>query len=143
MTDVLLSQTENDGDIEIVDGLVTLTDDFRTAAYLSLFGGNELDDGRDNNPLTWWGNLTEIEPGRQYISETEFLLQSLPSIANNLLRLEDAANRDLKSFVENGSAESVEARVSIIELNTLKYDISINGNETVTFIENWKAASEL
>jgi len=143
MSDVLLFQTNDDGDITIEDGLVELTDDFRTAAYLSLFGGNEDDDGRDDNPLTWWANLNEIDPASKYVSETEFLLQSLPVTTSNLLRLEDAAIRDLSVFVDIGTVKELTVEVSLIDINKLKYVINLNGDETVTFIQNWKALAEL
>jgi len=143
MSDVLLFQTDDDGDINIVDGFVELTDDFRTAAYLSLFGGNENDDGKDDNPLTYWANLNETDPNKRYISETEFLLRSLPVTSSNLLRLEDAAKRDLKAFVDTGIVTKLTVDVSLIGINRLKYVINFEGDETVTFLVNWKAASEL
>lgn len=143
MSDVLLFQTNDDGDICIEGGLVELTDDFRTASYLSLFGGNEDDDGRDDNPLTWWANLNEIDPADKYVSETEYLLQSLPVTTSNLLRLEDAAKRDLKIFTDGGIVKDLAAEVLLVGLNKLKYVINFNGDETVTFTQNWKALAEL
>lgn len=143
MSDVLLFQTNNDGDINIENGFVELTDDFRTATYLSLFGGNENDDGRDNNPLTWWANLNEINPANRYVSETEHLLRSLPVTSNNLLRLEDAAKSDLKAFLDLGIVKELTIEIALIDVNKLKYVIQFNGDETVTFIENWKTMVEL
>ncbi len=139
MTDVLLFQTPDDGEITIVDGVVELTDDFRTAAYLSLFGGNEDDDGRDDNPLSWWGNLEETDPAKRYVSETQHLLDKLPPTSGNLLRLEDAATRDLKWFLDTGIALTVLVEASIPELNSVAFVVTINGDETVEFIEVWKA----
>jgi hypothetical protein len=49
MTDVLIEQSDDGGEVTIESGLVTLTDDFRSAAYLSLFGGNEDDNGLDSS----------------------------------------------------------------------------------------------
>lgn len=143
MSDVLLFQTNDDGDLNIVDGFVELTDDFRTASYLSLFGGNENDDGRDDNPETWWGNLNETDPANRYISETEFLLRSLPAITSNLLRLEDATRRDLAAFVDLGIVNELTVEVSLVGLNRLKYVIEFDGDQTVTFLENWKAMEDL
>jgi hypothetical protein len=50
--DVHLFQTVNDGDICVVGGLVEMSSGLDTAAYISLFGGNEQDDGtkRDSAP---------------------------------------------------------------------------------------------
>jgi phage gp46-like protein len=141
MTDVLLGQTNDDGEVCIEGGLVELTDDFRTAAYLSLFGGNEQDDGRDDNVHTYWGNLNETDTAKRYVSETQHLLDTLPPTTGNMLRLGDAAGRDLKWLDDIGAVTEILVAVSIPALNTVKFVISINGDETVEFIENWKAAA--
>ena len=44
--DVLLYHTPDGGEIEMVNGLVTMSGGLETMAYLCLFGGNEEDDGR-------------------------------------------------------------------------------------------------
>ena len=44
--DVLLFQTIDDGNVEVINGIITMSGGLDTAAYLSLFGGNEEDDGR-------------------------------------------------------------------------------------------------
>ena len=140
MSDVLLAQESDGGEICIQGGIVALTDSFETSAYLSLFGGNEDDDGRDDNQLTWWGNLEETEPARFYVSETQHLLDILPPTSGNLLRLQDAATRDLQWFIDVNAAIEVLVDVSIPRLNAIKFVITINGDETVEFIELWKAA---
>lgn len=140
MTDVLLYQTPDDGDINIVDGVVELTDDFRTSVYLSLFGGNEDDDGRDDSALSWWGNIGATEPAERYTSETQNLLNTLPPSTGNLLRLEDASRRDLKWMLDTGAVSELDVAVTMPELNNAQFVITLNGDETVEFIENWKAA---
>lgn len=141
MSDVLLEQINDDGEITIEGGLVELTDDFRTMAYLCLFGGNEDDDGRDDNRLTWWGNLGETEDTFKYVSETQHLLNVLPATTGNLLRLDDAAARDLQVFIDTGIAKTVTVETSIPAVNTVQFVIAIDGDETATFLENWKAAA--
>ena len=132
--DVLLCQTNDDGEIEVIDGIVTMTGTFSTAAYLSLFGGNEDDNGLSSSVKTWWGNLSENEPSRRYVSETQNLLQSIPATANNLLRIEDAVKRDLNWFLTENIASYVEAAVSI--------EVRAEGEEsTFEFTENWRATS--
>jgi len=138
--DVLLQQTVDDGEINVVDGIVEMTGDFRTAAYISLFGGNEDDDGRADNPLTWWGNLLETQPERKYVSETENLLRSMPLNSANLLRAEDAAKRDLNWFLELNIASELEVAATIPGLNKINLEITITalGEETTfNFTENW------
>lgn len=141
--DVLLFQTDDDGEINVENGIVEMSGGLETAAYLSLFGGNEDDDGRDNNALTWWGNLDEVDPVRQYRSETQHLLQSIPATSGNLRRIEDAASRDLAWFTERNVASSVTVEASIPGINRVKITVNIEavGEESsFEFVENWKVS---
>lgn len=113
MTDVLLRQTDDGGDITIEGGLLLLSDGLETAAYLSLYGGNEDDPAETDRSLEWWGNLLEAELERAYRSETQFLVQTLPLIPLNLRRIEQAAARDLKWMLDTGLAKSVETEATI------------------------------
>ena len=128
--DVLLFQTIDNGEIELTDGVVGMTSSFRTAVYLSLFGGSD-----------WWGNVDETTPARQYNATTQTLLEALPPASRNLLRIEEAAKADLAWFISEGAASSVEASASIPAVNQVKLVISIraDGQESdFEFIENWK-----
>jgi len=78
MSDVYLFQTNDDGEICIENGIVSLTGGLDTAAYLSLFGGNEQDDGSQNTSLNYWGNILENDKAFQYRSQTQYLLRSIP-----------------------------------------------------------------
>lgn len=142
--DILLSQTNDEGDINVEGGIVEMSGGLETAAYLSLFGGNEDDDGLSENGQTYWGNLDEIDPARQYRSETQFLLEGLPATTGNLGRLEDAAKRDLAWFVDKKVASSITVVASIPGLNKIKLIINIDalGEESsFEFVQNWKASS--
>lgn len=140
--DVLLQQTNDDGEITVVNGVTEMTGSFETAAYLSLFGGNEDDDGREGNPKTWWGNRGETDPARRMVSETQYLTKSIPATSANLRKIEDAAKRDLAWFVDTGIANTLEVVASIPALNWASIVVTIEalGEETeFTFTENWKA----
>lgn len=142
--DVLLFQTDNGGDIVVENGLVEMSGGLETSAYLSMFGGNEDDDGSDGSPYTYWGNLDENEESFQYRSETQNLLQSIPATSANLRRIEAAAGRDLAWFVTDKVASSVAAEASIPTLNRVKITVNIEANgveSSFTFVENWKAAT--
>lgn len=142
--DVKLYQTPDGGEIDVRDGLVDMSGGLETAAYLSLFGGNEGDDGRDENPHNWWGNLDEIDPARRYRSETQNILQALALSTGNLRRVEDAARRDLAWFTASNVASSVSVAASIPGLNRIKLtvDIEAYGEESrFEFVENWKASA--
>jgi phage gp46-like protein len=140
--DVLLFQTNDDGDITVVNGVVDMTGGFETAAYLSLFGGNDDDDGRPENSEKWWGNLSEIDPAFQYTSRTQNILKAIPSTSANLKRIEDAVKEDLQWFLDKGIASLIEVAVSIPALNRVRIDINISaeGEESsFSFTLNWKA----
>jgi phage gp46-like protein len=144
MTDVLLFQTPDNGEVEIEGGLVTLTPGLDTAAYLSLFGGNWKDDGSQNNRQTWWGNLGEQDPSRRYRSETQYLLGTIPATSRNLRRVEDAATRDLQWLLDEAIASSLTVSASLIGLNRVKIEIIIRaeGDESqFNYTENWRAST--
>lgn len=134
--DVKLFQTDDGGEVIIENGVVEMSGGLETAAYLSLFGGNE------DILLNWWGNIDEIDPDRQYRSETQNLLQSLPATTGNLIRIEDAAKRDLAWFITKKVASTVSVIVTIPGLNQIKIivDIEARGEHSnFEFVENWNA----
>lgn len=138
--DVILYQSNDDGEVEVVGGLITMDGGLQTSAYLSLFGGNEDDAGGSDESLSYWGNLDETETNKQYRSETQHLLQSIPVITSNLLKLKEAANRDLAWMIDDNIATEIEVTVTMPALNTVKISINIDADETIEFIENWKAS---
>lgn len=142
--DVLLFQTTNNGDIKVSGGIVEMSGGLETAAYLSLFGGNEDDDGREDSTAAWWANLNETGDSRRYRSETQNLLQSIPSIPANLRRIEDAARRDLAWFLTDNVASKITVTASMPGLNKIRIviDIEAVGEESqFDFVENWRAGS--
>lgn len=143
--DVLLFQTNDDGDVNIVNGVIDMTGGFETAAYMSLFGGNEDDDNRKDSSKAWWGNFNQVDPARREVSETQNLLRALPISSANLQRIEEAVNRDLQWFLDNNIASSIDVTVTLPALNTIGIEITIqaNGEEsTFKFTENWRAMAD-
>lgn len=140
--DVYLFQTTDGGNINVVNGVVKMNSGLESAVYMSLFGGNEDDDGRLDNRAEWWGNIDEPEQTRQQRSETQHLLQALVMSSFNLRRVEDAIRNDLAWMVTTGAATSVEAAASIIGLNKIKITVNVvadDREEQLVYIENWKA----
>ncbi len=126
MTDVLLRHFDDGGDLEFINGRATTSDGLETAAYLSLWGGNELDSGIEaDDPFEWWGNKSEQLPERQYRSQLQNLLTSLALIPANLRRIEDAAAADLTWFVETGPATFVQVVATIPKVNTVTIIVAI------------------
>lgn len=126
MTDVLLRQSNDGGEITVENGLVLMSEGLETAAYLSLFGGNQDDAGDGaSERLQWWGNLDEVEPARTYRSETQHLMQSLAAVPRNLKRFEQAAARDLAWLLASGIATRIDVAASIPALNRPQLDVTI------------------
>lgn len=125
MTDVLLRQTADGGEITVDAGLVLMSEGLETAVYLSLFGGNEDDPGDADRTRQWWGNIGESEPARTYRSETQYLIRSLPSVPSNLRRIEQAATRDLQWMIDTGVARSIAVAALIPAVDRVTLDIRI------------------
>jgi phage gp46-like protein len=138
--DVLLFQTTDGGNISVVGGVVEMSGGLQTSAYLSLFGGNEDDAGGSDKAQSWWANLDETDEAGRYRSETQNLLEALVATPANMRQVEDAARRDLAWMVPS-VAVSVTVSASMPGLNKIKLTISIDGDLTVEFLENWKARS--
>jgi len=142
MTDVLLYQTNDDGEVNVVNGVMEMAGGLETAVYLSLFGGNEDDDGSSGGSLGWWGNIDETDPAKEQRSETQYLLRALTATSNNLRRVEQAAGRDLAWMVSAGAASEITVAATIPGVNKLKLSIKIvamGEEKTFTFLQNWKA----
>ena len=142
--DVLLFQTTDNGEINVSGGIVEMSGGLETSAYLSLFGGNEDDDGRDDSSATWWANLNETRDSRQYRSETQNLLRAIAAVPANLRRIEDAARRDLAWLLSDNIVSKITVTASMPGLNKVRIiiDIEAVGEESqFDFVENWKATT--
>src|SRR3954462_10834325 len=114
MSDVLLFESLDGGEIESINGAFTMDEGLSTAAYLSLFGGNEQDSGSDGDkPKQFWANFEEPDATKQYRSELQYLLTPLPLIPASLKRFQDAAGRDLAWMVDAGLATQVGATATM------------------------------
>lgn len=132
MTDVLLEHTDDGGEVEIAGGRVTVDDGPATAAYLSLFGGNEADAGTSATASSqWWGNLLETDQKRRLRSETQHLLRALPATTGNLARIATAVDRDLAWMVDElGAAIDVEVTMPSLNRVSIAGTIIIDGRTT-------------
>jgi phage gp46-like protein len=127
MSDVLIRQSIDGGEITAEGGLVVMSDGLESAAYLSLFGGNEDDAGDDASASEqWWGNLGEVDLARAYRSETQNLMRAVPAVPRNLLRFEQAAARDLDWMIGAGVAKSVSVSASIPGVDRVRLTINID-----------------
>lgn len=135
MTDVLLHASVNGGEMELVNGVVSLDETPFTAVYISLFGGN-LDDAGTSAAVAaqWWGNWSEPDLTRHIRSRTQALLISLPAITSNLIRVEEAAAADLAWMTES-IADSVQVTASLPARNTIRLLVEIVGSSGRYFFD--------
>jgi len=141
--DVAMFQTDDGGEIVVENGVVMMNDGLETAVYNSLFGGNELDSGDQDNPYQWWGNADETQPDRKIRSRTQYILKGIPATSANLRRIEEAARNDLQWMLDTGTATEIDVEASIPQPNRLRIvmDVVAAGLErNIEFLENWKAA---
>ena len=125
MPDVRLFQSDDGGEVECVNGQFVTGDGLETAAYLSLFGGNERDSGlTDGEALQWWANFEEPVVERRQRSQLQHLLQQIPALPFNLQRAEDAATQDLAWMTKELNA-TVDVVASIPDLDRIKVSPTI------------------
>lgn len=130
MTDVRLRQENDGGEITIESGLTEMSDGLETSVFLSLFGGNNDDSGlQGDDPKQWWANWNENEPAKQYRSQTQNLLRSLPLNTASLQRIEDAVYSDL-SWMTESIATRIEVVATIPALNRVRIQllVEVDGN---------------
>lgn len=140
--DIRLFQTGDGGNITMVSNSdVTLTGGFETDFYMSLFGGNEDDDGSDASTKSAWMNLLEDDPAFHFRSRTQYLLISLPLVSGNLRKIEDAVKIDLKPYVDSGAITELAVAVSITGPRKVKIRITAlaDGKQIdIAFLSNWQ-----
>ena len=145
--DVLLTSTDDGGEIIETDGIIEATAGFETAAFISLFGGNKNDDGTESTkPQAWWGNLTDPDnPERWMTSRTQNILTGFPATPGNLNKIIEAANLDLAWFKSEKIADTIEISASIPARNKLQLDIIILKDQKklteLRYEENWLGQS--
>lgn len=126
MTDVLLFQTDDDGDILLEGGLIRTEQGLETAAYLTLFGANEEDSGSpSDDSIQFWGNLLEDDPLRKLRGRFQNLCRTLPVTSANLQLLQEAAEADMLWFVEAEIASTVSLEVSIPAVSRVRVDVDL------------------
>ncbi|MNJ72800.1 hypothetical protein D3C77_695090 [compost metagenome] len=101
-----------------------MTDLPGSAAYISLFGGNQ--DG-----AAWWGDPAMA-------SQTQRLLDELPPTSGNLRRLEDAMKTDLAWMSSAPYGWTVTTLAFIPALNRVTLVADINGT-AYQFTQEWNA----
>lgn len=117
MTDVVLleNDTSDGGEITCVGGVVLTDEGVSTAAYISLFGGNQEDSGnQEDDAVQFWGNLLEEDTTRHIRSRFGYLVDNLPATTANLARLKAAAESDVAWMASSdGPLDEVTVTLSV------------------------------
>lgn len=110
ITDILVYQTQNGGDLEIRDNDFVTINGIENTPFLALFG----------NKTSFWGNEFLGEK-QQFRSKTERVLSDVVLNSEGRLLIEQAVKEDL-SDVENAKVS-----VKIVGANRVQIDITIDG----------------
>ena len=143
--DVFLFDTDDGGEISVVNGLVIADRKFSTAAYLSLFGGNVEDGGRVDNNKTWWGNrFAETSEKEKIVSRFQATIKSLPLTTKNILLAEQAAKEDLAWMVDEGIADEIITDIKVVDRFRCELEVIIRKDgeliEKRSYKVNWEEA---
>ena len=94
--DLLLYDSPDGGEIDVLDGLFMCDRAFDSAVYLSLFGGNRNDAGKVKSPKEWWGNmLGGTADAEKMTSRFQAVITGLAMTTKNIALCENEAVRDL------------------------------------------------
>lgn len=144
LVDPYLFNTLDGGEIEYVNGTLTMDDGLYTATYLSLFGGNEEDSGQQaTERKQWWGNFSETLAERKYRSETQYVLRAMPAIPANLPLVDDAVSHDLSWMTSTGLASSLSVLTTMPGLNRVAIALNVEiGDQRyeLAFATRWSGA---
>ena|SRR5690606_23129134 len=135
--DLKLTASPDGGDIEIVNGQITLDEGPETAIYLSLFGGNHDDSGDESDDAKqWWGNLATDVDAEKYRSRTQQVLRGLPATSANLVVVRNAATADLE-WMRGVVFDEIAATASIPARDTVRLSIvgTVDGETTQYFFD--------
>lgn len=106
--DVLIVESQDGGDLVLANGLIFADEQFSTAVYVSLFGGNKEDAGKVKNKDEWWGNfLSDVSESEKLRSRFQYVISGLPMSIKNIREAELAAEMDLKWFIDEKIADII------------------------------------
>lgn len=137
--DVRLVSGDDGADIAVSNGLVEPCADSGTAAFLSLFGGNDGDaDGRGRG--AWWGNGVSGTAVAERVKSGFLAEISGKSVTGAMIsRARKAAEDDLKWMVDEGIADSVSVSVVAEARNRLGVTVDARKGGGTVFLAEFGA----
>lgn len=142
--DVLLSDSNDGGQITVVNGLVMPDRGFATAIYLSLFGGCVEDEGKVDNDSTWWGNrLNGTREDEKMVSRFQAFIRSVPLTSKNLTLATEYVIQDCEWMRDIGICDDIEAYINAINNNQIRIEVVLTKSGTLiekgNYTANWEA----
>jgi phage gp46-like protein len=140
--DVLLLNTQDGGDILFDENNFIMNDTgFSTAIYLTLFSGNDEDDGTESTKnKQYWGNLLEKDtPERKLTSRTQNFMKGSSLTPGNLIKLKELIKQDLSWFLSEKIVDKFNITASIPSKN--RVNIVIEGMKDKNKIIDFKYES--
>jgi phage gp46-like protein len=140
--DILLVDSQDGGDLVIENGLIKYDNQFSTAVYLSLFGGNMDDPGKTKSKREWWGNKFANTESEKLRSRFQFIINGYPMTVKYIREAEAAALLDLEWLKTENIADKISLSIKSTGKNTFNLDIEILVNiETLykkTYFLQWE-----
>lgn len=121
---VQLEHTEDGG--RLVEG----TNDLFSAVYLSLFGGNVADSGRQGDTKTWWANQF-LDPIKHRRSRTQYILLHSPAFTPKVIQAVKQAVSDDCSWIPGVKVTNVE--IFQLSQKYVDFTIEIDGSTSFNF----------
>ncbi len=138
--DALWGPCPDGGSVQFIGGEPVRSGGLSGAVYISMFGGNQLDDGTPDSKLQWWGN--HVGSDEDIHGRTGTLLQTLPMTSTNLRRVEETVLIDLDWMLTLGVASEISVAASMAASRFLILIITINSlntSESYKYRLNWAA----
>jgi phage gp46-like protein len=126
--DMLLVDSPDGGDLLIENGLIKNDNQFSTAVYLSLFGGNQDDPGKTKSKRSWWANLFYSTDSERLRSRFQFVINGFPMTVKYIREAEAAALLDLEWLKTENIADKINLSIKSTGKNTFNMDIDIKAN---------------
>ena len=121
--DIAIYNDDSGGNIQVINGEPVMDGGFESAVYITLFGS----DGTN-----FWMNeyLTESEKIK---SEFMGFMEGSPLTLLNINRSQELAQSDLKWFIDEGIADTIDVVVEAVGKNRVNITITIRANHETLF----------
>lgn len=131
--DVLLEVADGTADMVVTANAIHDCRTFDTAVVLSLFGGNDEDDGKSDGK-TWWGNcIGNTSKAERIESRFQHITHAMGLSSAALREAEKAASMDLAWMKDEGIADEITCTGSILDRNSFSLIVLVKKSGNTVF----------